>query len=74
MTDHNERAPFDGYGAPGYWIEPTFAALLVKSKEERMVLRECLSFFASVIKSGEPWTDTCQHKFDSALAAKEGKV
>lgn len=32
-------------------------------------LRECLGFFASVIKSGEPWTDACQAKYDALLSA-----
>ena len=27
----------------------------------------CLGFFASVIKSGEPWTETCQRMYDAAL-------
>lgn len=34
---------------------------------ERDALRECLGFFASVIKSGEGWTETCQRKYDAAL-------
>lgn len=34
-------------------------------------LRECLGFFASVIKSGEPWTDTCEAKYREALAGEE---
>lgn len=29
----------------------------------------CLAFFASVIKSGEPWTTTCQQHYDAARAA-----
>ncbi|EPP4478851.1 hypothetical protein LD849_08165 [Salmonella enterica] len=29
----------------------------------------CLGFFASVIKSGEPWTATCQREYDAARAA-----
>ena len=32
-------------------------------------LRKCLGFFASVIKSGEPWTDACQREYDAALSA-----
>src|SRR4051794_33592388 len=31
-------------------------------------LRRCLGFFASVIKSGEPWTETCQREYDEALS------
>ncbi|EPR3505710.1 hypothetical protein QZQ41_13750 [Serratia marcescens] len=30
---------------------------------------KCLSFFASAIKSGEPWTETCQRDYDAALRA-----
>ena len=29
---------------------------------------QALAFFASVIKSGEPWTETCQRTYDAALA------
>ena len=32
-------------------------------------ISRCLGFFASAIKSGEPWTDTCQREYDTALAA-----
>lgn len=31
----------------------------------------CLGFFASVIKSGEPWTETCQREYDAAISALE---
>lgn len=27
----------------------------------------CLGFFASVIKSGEPWTSVCEHEYSEAL-------
>jgi hypothetical protein len=30
-------------------------------------LERCLGFFASVIKSGEPWTETCEWEFREAL-------
>ena len=30
-------------------------------------LRRCLGFFASVIKSGESWSDTCQSEYDEAI-------
>ena len=33
-------------------------------------LRGCLSFFASVIKSGEPWTVVCQQQYDAAMKEK----
>ncbi len=39
--------------------------------DERDVLRGALTFFASVIKSGEPWTETCEKTFRAALAPKE---
>lgn len=31
----------------------------------------CLGLFASVIKSGEPWTGTCQLHYEDALSAIE---
>ena len=30
-------------------------------------LQRCLGFFASVIKSGEPWTNSCQREYDLAM-------
>lgn len=30
-------------------------------------LRQCLGFFASVIKSGESWTETCEKEYRAAL-------
>jgi len=30
-----------------------------------------LGFFKSVIQSGEPWTATCQEKYDTLLAGRE---
>lgn len=32
-----------------------------------IALRKCLSFFASVIKSGEPWTATCESEYRKAM-------
>lgn len=34
---------------------------------EKMTPTETLAFFASVIKSGEPWTATCQQAMDDAM-------
>lgn len=34
---------------------------------ERDEAVRCLGFFASAIKSGEPWTDTCEAQYRSAL-------
>jgi hypothetical protein len=41
-----------------------------KYKEENQRLRRCLGFFASVIKSGETWTETCQREYDAALGVR----
>ena len=53
---------------------------LARAREERdaalaqaATLRRCLGFFASVIKSGEPWTETCEREYRAALAALEDK-
>lgn len=37
--------------------------------------QRCLGFFRSVIKSGEPWTNTCEKEFATAMQAtdREGK-
>lgn len=39
------------------------------SEELGMTPGMALAFFASVIKSGEPWTDDCQKSYDEAQAA-----
>jgi hypothetical protein len=35
---------------------------------------KCLGFFASVIKSGENWTDTCETEFYNAMYPPEEEV
>lgn len=44
--------------------------MLRRSGEENERLREALAFAASAIKSGEPWTDTCETKIGSLLKHK----
>lgn len=39
------------------------------SEELKLTPKQTLAFFASVIKSGEPWTGTCQKAYDEAMAA-----
>lgn len=40
-------------------------------KHNGLTLKKCLGFFVSVIKSGEPWTQTCQREYDKALNGEE---
>ena len=39
-----------------------------KNKRKITDLRRCIMFFASVIKSGEQWTDVCEREYNKALA------
>ena len=39
---------------------------------ENQKLRKTLGFFASVIKSGEPWTETCEREYQAATTKTEG--
>ena len=39
------------------------------SEELNLTPWQTLAFFASVIKSGEPWTGTCQKAYDEAMVA-----
>jgi hypothetical protein len=52
-----------------YWA---ITAEMVRQREsdmaEKMTPTETLAFFASVIKSGEPWTPACQQAMDDAMA------
>lgn len=41
------------------------------AKAREAKLRACLGFFASVIKSGEPWTATCEERYRAALQEKQ---
>ena len=41
----------------------------VKAREAK--LRACLGFFASVIRSGEPWTATCEQRYRAALSEQQ---
>ena len=34
-------------------------------------LRGAIGFFCSVIKSGEPWTNVCQERYDALLQAEK---
>jgi hypothetical protein len=36
-------------------------------RAERLALRQAVAFFASVIKSGEPWTETCERTLRAVL-------
>jgi hypothetical protein len=47
------------------------AAFILRACNSYDKLRETLAFFASVIKSGEPWTETCQQEYDAALKLAE---
>jgi len=41
----------------------------MSERELELTPSQTLAFFASVIKSGEPWTATCQKAYDEAQAA-----
>lgn len=38
-----------------------------KAEAQLRQAQQCVKFFSSVIKSGEPWTDTCQREYNAAL-------
>ena len=42
-----------------------FADEVEQLEAENAKLKRCVSFFKSVIQSGEPWTDTCQREYDA---------
>lgn len=45
------------------------AMKLAAAESDAKALRETLAFAASVIKSGEPWSDTCEKVIGAALSA-----
>lgn len=46
-------------------------AALESAEQQIFRLHRCLGFFASVIKSGEPWTATCESEYQAALNKQE---
>ena len=44
-------------------------AQLAEARRENERLDRCLAFFASVIKSGEPWTETCEREYAAARSS-----
>jgi phage shock protein A len=42
---------------------------IAELRQEKEQLRRTIAFFASVIKSGEPWTEQCQHEYDRAVCS-----
>jgi hypothetical protein len=57
------------YNAEALWKQNDELATTNAALVERVsVLEKCLRFFASAIKSGEPWTETCQGEYERALA------
>ena len=49
----------------GLMITPTERIAELEAERDR--LRTSLGFFMSVIKNGEPWTDTCEYMRRKAL-------
>lgn len=67
--DYAEREAFKqgflaGYSNP-YGPEAADRIIAIEAREAK--LRETVGFFASVIKSGEPWTETCERMKCAAL-------
>lgn len=50
-------------------LRPALVARIRELEAERDAARRCLGFFASVIKSGETWTATCEAEYRAALAS-----
>jgi hypothetical protein len=46
------------------------AAEIETLRAENERLRSCLGFFASVIKSGERWSEMCEDRYRAALQSK----
>lgn len=69
IREANENAP--------YALVDALDSLADRTVERDNLIRErdrlarCLGFFASVIKSGEPWTEDCQREYDLARARGE---
>jgi hypothetical protein len=53
--------------ARGTMIDAAGERQLRELIEERIELCKTVAFFASVIKSGESWSDTCQTMYDNTI-------
>lgn len=60
----------DGYPATVV-VAPTIKAVLLEALSEQS---RVLGFFASVIKSGEPWTATCAAEYEAARAKTQAAI
>jgi len=40
-----------------------------EAREALTIARNCIAFFSSAIKSGEPWTEVCEKEREAAYAA-----
>jgi hypothetical protein len=63
-----EEADYASEKQAVYWGQMT------KLKMRVSVLERCLRFFASVIKSGEAWTATCEAQYRAALRTSEDEI
>jgi hypothetical protein len=67
------RAAVNNMRALNAQLSANAAAKMVETRDEIAHLQRCLNFFASVIKSGEAWSGTCEQEYRAALAPPEGK-
>ena len=72
------RAKHVGTTGPGkHWLSCDEIGVLLAefdaASAENGYLRKCIGFFASVIKSGETWTDQCEAEYAAVRQAREGK-
>lgn len=49
------------------WNDQYALKRIKELEEQNMGIKECLGFFASVIKSGESWTPTCQSEYEKVI-------
>jgi hypothetical protein len=66
IEDARDDPLFDGVGAKQALA---LVAEVRRLRGENARLREALAFAQSVIKSGEPWTQTCEDVIGGALRA-----
>jgi hypothetical protein len=58
-----------GFGTPPASISKAAPPAREDAREAARQLRRTIGFFASVIKSGEPWTEICEQAYKHALDA-----
>jgi hypothetical protein len=74
MDRHNLKVVTDVEAGADDWVRMIdVAGVITQLEAENDALKRGIGFFASVIKSGEKWTQYCQDMYDALTAEEQGE-